>query len=125
MKLTKKHLLGKGAFSEVYLEKDPTTNQSYALKIIKDKNMNLNEKYSLENEIKILNKIKHNNIIRLYYNIRIKEGLCLCLEYCNGGSLYDNLYKYKFKNGRPFPEKLVQKIMKKILSGVQTFTIME
>ena len=43
MKLTKKHLLGKGAFSEVYLEKDPTTNQLYALKIINDKNMNLNE----------------------------------------------------------------------------------
>ena len=40
------------------------------------------------------------------------------MDYCNGGSLHKNLYEYKNNYGQPFPEKLVQRIMKKILRGV-------
>ena len=115
MKLTKKYLLGKGTFSEVYLERDMIHDKSYAIKIIY--NSKMNEK--LQNEYNILKDIQHQNIIKLYYKIKFQDCRCLCLEYCNGGLLYDNLAQYKNKKGKPFPENLVQNIMKKILSGVQ------
>lgn len=37
----------------------------------------------------------------------------------NGGDLYDNLEQYKNKYGKPFPEDLVQILMKEILKGVK------
>ena len=40
------------------------------------------------------------------------------MQRCNGDSLYQNLNDYIKKYGHPFPEKLVQRIMKKILTGV-------
>ena len=41
------------------------------------------------------------------------------MEYCNGGSLLEALNYYKLKNGRPFTEKIVQFLMKQILSAVE------
>ena len=52
-------------------------------------------------------------------DIKSPNILYLLLEYCNGGSLYEALYKYINKYKTPFSEKLVQKIMRNILSGLK------
>ena len=40
------------------------------------------------------------------------------MEVCNGGSLKSNLDKYKTKYDKPFPEKVVQHIMRQIVSAI-------
>ena len=39
------------------------------------------------------------------------------MDYCNGGELSEALEKYQKKNGKPFPEELVQYIMRQIISA--------
>ena len=111
-------LLNKGAFSEVYLAKEITNNKFFALKKPINKNLSPQEQYYLQNEIRILKMIEHPNIIKLYYLLKSPYGTDLAIEYCNGGSLSSNLYQYTSKYGKPFSEKLVQRFMKQILSGV-------
>ena len=43
----------------------------------------------------------------------------LVTEYCNGGSLSDNLKKYWAHFRRPFSEEIVQYLMKQIVSAIQ------
>ena len=64
-------------------------------------------------------KIKNNNIIKLYNTYQTENSIYLYLEYCNGGTIKENLDKYKNKTGRPFPEEIVQYLMKQILLGVK------
>jgi serine/threonine protein kinase len=41
------------------------------------------------------------------------------MEYCNGGSLYNNLSEYVDKNQKPFSEEIVKYLMKQIVTGVE------
>ena len=114
--------LGKGGFAEVYLARDSSSNILYALKKNNEENMNSIMKKYLENEIRILKMVNHSNIVKLYRifnDSKISTIKYLALEYCNGGTLYKNLYEYINKYRTPFSEKLVQKIMKNILFGVK------
>ena len=113
MKLNRIRLIGKGGFASVYLEQDEYSKQLYATKIINKKMLTPQIKQYLQNEIYILSKINHQNIIKLYQTFEINNNKILVMEYCNGGSLHENLYDYLKKYGQPFPEKLVQRIMKK------------
>ena len=97
------HILGKGAFSEVYLVKDTNTNTLMAMKVIKEKSVDPIKKIYLQNEIEILKIINHPNIIKFYKEERYHDKICVFLEYCNGGSLKEYLYR----NTKPFPERLV------------------
>ena len=108
------HILGKGAFSEVYLVKDTNTNTLMAMKVIKEKSVDPIKKIYLQNEIEILKIINHPNIIKFYEEKRYHDKIYVFLEYCNGGSLRQYLYS----NPKPFSERLVQKIIKQILLGV-------
>jgi len=118
MKLNRIKKIGEGSFANVYLEQDEYSKQLYATKIINEQKLNPKEKKYLQNEIEILSKINHQNIIKLYNDIESQNYKLLVMEYCNGGSLHKNLYDYINKYGHPFPEKLVQRLMKKILTGV-------
>ena len=40
------------------------------------------------------------------------------MELCNGGSLKDNLEKYMLMHNKPFPEKMVQHVMRQIVSAI-------
>ena len=118
--LVKVKLLGVTRFSEVYLMKNSTSDELFIFKIVNLHNLNKKEIDYLENEIQILSNItKHPNIIELFQIFRDNDNIYLAMEYCNGGTIYENLYKYINKNGKPFPEKLVQVLMKKILKGVK------
>ena len=118
--LQKIKFLGMGKFSDVYLVKNITSNEILVVKTIYLTNIkNLKELGYIDNEIRILKKIKNNNIIYLYNTFRDKDFIYLYLEYCNGGTIKDNLDKYIKKTGRPLPEKYVQHLMKQTLLGVK------
>ena len=115
-------LIGKGGFAEIYLIKEKDSKELFAMKVIDKTKISEKQASLLENEIKILSYANHPNIIKLYqiindaHNINLKY---LILEYCNGGSLQNNLNQHMRICKQPFSEKLVQKIMKNILFGVK------
>ena len=116
-------MLSSGKYIEVHKVKNITSDELLIIKQFNLVNVNtLHEKKSIENEINILdliNKYNHPNMIKFYNFFQSAHHIFLALEYCNGGNLYDNLEQYKNKYGKPFPEDLVQILMKKILNGVK------
>ena len=90
-KMTKK--LGEGRFSIVKLATHSLTNQEVAIKILdKTKISNLQDKERINREIKIMKKINHFNITKLYTIIETKYIIYLVQEYVQGKELNDYLY---------------------------------
>ena len=117
--LTLQKCLGKGAFGEVYLTSKQGCKEKFATKKI-DKKFASNPKAKkyLDNEINILKEIKHPNIIKLYEVQETTQFYYLVMEYCNGGGLSECLEQYQKKYKRPFPEEIVQYLMRQILSAI-------
>ena len=112
--------LGKGAFGEVYLTSKQGSQQKFATKKI-DKKYAANPKAKkyLDNEILILKNIDHPNIVKLYDVKETSHFFYLVTEYCNGGGLSDCLEEYQDKYNKPFPEEIVQYLMKQIVSALK------
>lgn len=84
--------LGEGAYSEVKLAVNRTTNECVAVKILQlAKHPELNAD-NLKKEICIMKMLRHENIIR-FFGQRTEEGsVCyLFLEYASGGELFDRI----------------------------------
>ena len=119
--LTLAKCLGKGSFGEVYLTSKQGSKLKYATKRIDKKfAANPRAKKYLDNEINILKEINHPNIIKLYEVKETTQYYYLVMEFCNGGGLSDCLEEYKKKNRKPFPEEVVQYLMKQIM-GAMTY----
>ena len=117
--LTLLKCLGKGAFGEVYLTSKQGRREKFATKKI-DKKFTSNPKAKkyLDNEISILREIDHPNIIKLYEVKETTQFYYLVMELCNGGGLSDCLEDYLKKYKKPFPEEVVQYLMKQIMSAI-------
>ena len=115
-----KKFLGRGSYGQVYLCQKDNSNKILAIKKIDlievKQNRRLNEKY-LRNEIEILGKVNHQNIIKLeeYFLNDKKTKLYIVTEYANGGELSECLTKYKLLHGKAFPEEIVQYLMKQLV----------
>lgn len=111
--------LGKGAFGEVFLTQKKGSKELYATKRLdrafSEKPENIKR---LANEITLLKKIHHPNIVRLIDLKKTKSHCYIVMEYCNGGDLSGCLKKYIAAHHRPFPEVIVQYIMKQVVSGL-------
>ena len=111
--------LGKGSFGEVYLSVNEKSHQQYAIKKIPASNLNnAGFKKYLDNEIKIMKQLNHENIIKFHSNIRTQNNVYLVMDYINGGSLSDYLKDYKSKFGTPLPQKMIQYIVKQIVQAL-------
>ena len=112
--------LGKGTFGEVYLTQKEGSTNYYATKRM-EKKMVDDPRYKkyFNNEISILKKLFHENIIRLEDLKATINHYYIIMEYCNGGSLNQCLNKYKEIYHRPFTEEIVQYIMRQIISAVK------
>ena len=117
--LTLQKPLGKGAFGEVYLTSKQGCHEKFATKKIDKKYAsNPRAKKYLDNEINILKEIDHPNIIKLYEVKETTQYYYLVMELCNGGGLSDCLEDYQKKYKKPFPEEIVQYLMKQIVSAI-------
>ena len=111
--------LGKGSFGEVYLTKKVKGTELYATKRMNRAEYSKPENYKrLMNEISILQKIKHPNIVRLVEVKKTKSHIYIVTEFCNGGSLSENLNKFINANRKPFSEEIVQYLMRQIVSAI-------
>ena len=110
--------IGKGAFSSVFLATKLDSGEKCAIKKIDISYVN-DKRYKkyLNNEIYILNNINHENIIK-YHGMKMSMNyIYLIFEYCNGGDLQTCLKNYLDENNKPFPQHIVQYIMKQIIKA--------
>lgn len=91
--------IGKGAYSNVYKVKRKSDGQIYALKKVLLKGLSKKEKENALNEVRILASVQHPNIIS-YKECFLEESpaaLCIIMEYCDGGDLYQKIVEQKKK----------------------------
>ena len=112
-------IIGKGSFGEVYYTSKKGSNIPYATKRMKREKVEDPSyiKYFI-NEITILKEIYHKNIIRIEALKKTANHYYIIMDYCNGGTLKDNYYKYKIKYGSSFPEKIIQHILRQLVEAV-------
>ena len=111
--------LGKGSFGEVFLTKKVNGKELYATKRMDRAEFDKPDNNKrLLNEISILQKISHKNIVKLIEVKKTKSHIYIVTEFCNGGSLTDNLNKYVQIHRKAFSEEIVQYLMKQILSAI-------
>ena len=81
--------LGEGTFGTVRLGINRQTGEKVAIKILeKIKMTNYDDKNRLEREIKILNKIHHPNIVKLFCIIETDRQIFIVMEYIKGNELF-------------------------------------
>ena len=112
-------LLGKGTFGEVFLTTKKNSNLSYATKRM-ERDLAEHPQYCkyFVNEVSILRNVYHKNIVKIIDLKKTKNHYYIIMELCNGGSLKDNLEKYMKIHNKPFSEKVVQHIMRQIVSAI-------
>ena len=112
--------LGKGSFGEVYLSTKRGKKELFATKKMKRAECDKPSiKKYFENEIRILDSLKHPNIVKLEDLKTTKDHYYIVMEYINGGSLTDCLKGYQKKNGRSFSEDIVQYLMKQTVDAIR------
>ena len=106
-------LLGKGSFGSVYLVKNKRLNTNFAMKIIEKADNDAKEEENLMNEINILRKLDHPNILKINDFYSTEKEYIIITEFCPEGELF-----YEIKNFAPFDEALAGWYMKQIFSAV-------
>ncbi|XP_053552805.1 serine/threonine-protein kinase MARK2-like [Bombina bombina] len=86
--------LGKGGYAEVKLAKHNKTGREVAIKIIKKQQMDSVHIQKLFQEVKIMKRLDHPHIIKLYKVIDTRTTLYLVLEYASGGDLFHYLVEH-------------------------------
>ena len=96
---------------ETQEEASPSSSASslYALKIIQKTDVDDRFLQEMKNEVKILKRLDHPNIVRIYDLFETDKAIYLVMEYCSGGNLLERA---------PYTEPQVAKIMTKLLSAV-------
>ena len=109
--------IGKGVFSEVFLSQMKGDNsKKFATKKLERSFIEKSEaiKY-LKNEVLILKKLNHPNIVKIESIKKTKKHFYIIMEFCNGGKLSDALEKYQRKYEKPFSQEIVQHLMRQII----------
>ena len=104
--------IGCGATSSVFLAQNRRT-----LKFVALKQLSIDDKHNLssfENEYKILKKLNHKNIAKLYSCYIDEYNYYISTEYCHGGNLVDTILKIKTLN-----EKQAMKYVKTLVNTVK------
>jgi len=111
--------LGKGNFGHVFLTQRRGRPEYYATKkmdrAICEKPINIKR---LSYEISIIRALNHPNIVKFVDLKRTRNHWYLITEYLNGGSLLNNLEKYISIHHKPFPEEIIQHIMRQIVNAL-------
>jgi len=111
-KYTMKDVLGTGAFSQVRLAENKESGNLYAIKVI-DKKALKGKEDSLENEIRVLRRLHHPNIVELLEVHEEKTKVYLVMELVTGGELFDRIVEKG-----SYTEKDAADLIKQVLSAV-------
>merc|ERR1711878_165288 len=107
-----KDVLGTGAFSQVRLAESKESKELYAIKVI-DKKALKGKEDSLENEIRVLRRLDHPNVVKLLEAYESKASVYLVMELVTGGELFDRIVEKG-----SYTEKDAADLIKQVLSAV-------
>lgn len=108
-----KEVLGTGAFSEVVLAESKGERGTFvAVKCIDKKGIKGKEE-SLENEIRVLHRLKHKNIVELLDVFEDRTHVYLVMELVTGGELFDRIVEKG-----SYTEKDASKLIRQVLEAV-------
>jgi serine/threonine protein kinase len=90
------------------------TKKDFAVKIIKKKNLNAEELATINDEVDILQKIDHPNIVKLYEIFDTSKFLYMVLELLTGGELFERIVQKG-----SFTEKEASAVVRDIGSAIK------
>lgn len=108
-------VLGAGSFGKVFLSEN-VSDPSFkvAIKVLNKAKLK-DHLDSIKEEVRILTKLDHPNIVKYYETYDDTKYMYLVMEYCNGGELFDKIAHQK---NQMFNESEAAKIMKKLLRAI-------
>ncbi|XP_053173439.1 calcium/calmodulin-dependent protein kinase IGb [Scomber japonicus] len=102
--------LGSGAFSEVYMVKEKKTGKMFAMKCVKKKQK---RDLNLENEITVLRRIKHDNVVGMEDFYESRTHYYLVMQLVSGGELFDRIL-----DRGVYSEKDASRVIQQVLQAV-------
>ena len=108
--------LGKGGYAKVFRVQNLITSEIFACKELPISKIKDKEKF--KNEINIMSKCDHPNIVKLVEIYEDKRFVELVMEECCGGTLFDRLLENMEDEGEAFTEEEAAKIFKQIISAI-------
>ncbi|CAN0186629.1 unnamed protein product [Lampetra planeri] len=105
-------VLGTGAFSEVVLAEERSTGRHVAIKCIA-KTALRGKDNTVENEVSVLSRIKHENIIALEDIYETDSHLYLIMQLVSGGELFDRIVERGF-----YTERDASALIRQVLRAV-------
>ncbi|KAL2947271.1 hypothetical protein AAZX31_20G062200 [Glycine max] len=102
-------LVGEGSFGKVYKGRRKHTGQTVAMKFIMKHGKTEKDIHNLRQEIEILRKLKHGNIIQMLDSFESPQEFCVVTEFAQG-ELFEIL-----EDDKCLPEEQVQAIAKQLL----------
>ena len=117
--LAKKYLklkeITKGTYSKIYTVQSKSNFKVYICKeILKNK---VSDLLKFKNEINVLSKMDHPNIIRLFEVFEDDRHISLVMEYCTGGELFQKIME-RADQDKAFSEKEAAAIFKQLMNAV-------
>lgn len=105
-------LVGEGSFGKVYKGRRKHTGQTVAMKFIMKHGKSEKDILNLRQEIEILRKLKHENIIQMLDSFESPQEFCVVTEFAQG-ELFEIL-----EDDKCLPEDEVQKIAKQLVRAL-------
>eukprot|EP00668_Euglena_longa_P001627 GGOE01001921.1.p1 GENE.GGOE01001921.1~~GGOE01001921.1.p1 ORF type:complete len:887 (+),score=274.16 GGOE01001921.1:122-2782(+) len=97
-------VIGKGAFGSAILVRNSADGKKYVAKEVNLFRMKREEREEAKNEIKVLSKLNHPNIVRYLIHFEENSMLYIVMEYADGGDLDSRI---KSQRGQPFREDAI------------------
>ncbi|GER42370.1 protein kinase [Striga asiatica] len=82
-----------GSYGDLY--KGTYHSQEVAIKILKAERLNMELQKEFVQEVYIMRKVRHKNVVQFIGACTRPPNLCIVTEYMSGGSVYDYLHKQK------------------------------
>ncbi|KAF3432681.1 hypothetical protein FNV43_RR23783 [Rhamnella rubrinervis] len=105
-------LVGEGSFGKVYKGRRKFTGQTVAMKFIMKHGKSDKDIHNLRQEIEILRKLKHENIIEMLDSFESPQEFCVVTEFAQG-ELFEIL-----EDDKCLPEEQVQAIAKQLVRAL-------
>ncbi|KAI3515229.1 hypothetical protein L1887_14018 [Cichorium endivia] len=91
--LTLDHKVASGSYGDLY--KGTYRSQEVAIKMLKAERVNTDMQQEFAQEVYIMRKIRHKNVVQFIGACTKPSSLCIVTEFMSGGSVYDYLHKQK------------------------------
>ncbi|KAJ4831260.1 hypothetical protein Tsubulata_044914 [Turnera subulata] len=105
-------MVGEGSFGKVYKGRRKCTGQTVAMKFIMKHGKSDRDIHSLRQEIEILRKLKHQNIIQMLDSFESPQEFCVVTEFAQG-EVFEIL-----EDDKCLPEEQVQAIAKQLVRAL-------